>query len=130
VAEEISGINLKWYFNLFIYTTRTIDYAIHDVVDNEIHLVNASDFAMPIDLLVEYEDGSKELFYIPLREMRGEKPAEIFGIYDGVKRTTLEDWFWTNPKYTVKLDKKPKRVTIDPSLRLADIDSGNNSCEL
>lgn len=129
VAEEVSGINLKWYFNLFINTTRTINYAIAEVNDAEIILQNKSDLAMPIDILVEYEDGSKELFYIPLREMRGEKPAENFSIYAGVKRTTLEDWFWTNPSYTIKLNKKPKKINIDPSQRLADIDSGDNSCE-
>ena len=127
VAEEISGINLKWYFNLFINTTRTIDYGIDKVDDNEIILVNKSDFAMPLDVLVEYEDGSKELFYIPLREMRGEKPAENFSIYNNVKRTTLEDWFWTKPNYSISLTKKPKKVEIDPSLRLADIESSNNT---
>lgn len=127
VAEEVSGINLKWYFNLFINTTRTIDYAVEQVSDTEITLTNKSNFAMPIDLLVEYEDGSKELFYIPLREMRGEKPAENFSLYNGVKRTVLEDWFWTKPSYTIKVTKKPKKVQIDPSLRLADIESGNNT---
>ncbi|SMG36396.1 M1 family metallopeptidase [Sphingobacterium psychroaquaticum] len=126
VAEDISGINLKWYFNLFINTTRTIDYGILGVNDNVIQLRNKGGIAMPIDLLVEYQDGSKELFYIPLREMRGEKPAENFSIYQGVKRTVLEDWFWTNPLYQVKVGKAIKKVTIDPSLRLADVESSDN----
>jgi len=127
VAEDISGINLKWYFNLFVNTTRTIDYAIENVTDREIVLANKSNLAMPIDLLVEYEDGTKELFYIPLREMRGEKPAESFSIYQGTPRTVLEDWFWTKPSYVIKLEKKPVKVQIDPSLRLADIESSDNS---
>lgn len=127
VAEEVSGINLKWYFNLFVNTTRTIDYAVESISDQEILLVNKSNFAMPIDLLVEYEDGSKELFYIPLREMRGEKPSENLDLYQGVTRTVLEDWFWTKPTYTVKTTKKPVKVQIDPSLRLADIESANNT---
>ncbi|PRD49391.1 M1 family metallopeptidase [Sphingobacterium haloxyli] len=127
VAEEVSGINLKWYFNLFINTTRTIDYAIEKVGNNDITLVNKSNLAMPIDLLVEYEDGSSELFYIPLREMRGEKPAELFSIYKGVQRTVLEDWFWTKPSYTVQTNKRPVKVQLDPSLRLADIESADNS---
>jgi len=75
---------------------------------------------------VEYQDGTKELFYIPLREMRGEKPVESLSIYEGVKRTVLEDWFWTKPTYDIKLSKAPKKVTIDPSLRLADTDATNN----
>jgi len=129
IAENISGINLKWYFNLFINTTRKIDYAIKTVSDKEITLQNKSDFAMPIDLLVTYEDGTKELFYIPLREMRGEKPAENFKIYEGIKRTTLEDWNWTQPSYQVNLTKKPAKVIIDPSLRLADVESSDNTWE-
>lgn len=126
VAEEVSGINLKWYFNLFINTTRTIDYSINTVNDNSIELVNKSNLAMPIDLLVEYQDGSKELFYIPLREMRGEKPAEKYDIYQGVKRTVLPDWFWTKPTYTVPVSKKVKSVKIDPTERLADINPEDN----
>src|SRR5690606_24559640 len=63
IAEETADINLKWYFNLFVNTTRTIDYAITSVSEDTIELQNKSNFAMPIDLLVEYEDGSKELFY-------------------------------------------------------------------
>lgn len=126
VAEEVSGINLKWYFNLFINTTRTIDYSINTVSDNSIELVNKSNLAMPIDLLVEYQDGSKELFYIPLREMRGEKPAEKYDIYQGVKRTVLPDWFWTKPTYTVPVSKKVKSVKIDPTERLADINPEDN----
>jgi len=129
IAENISGINLKWYFNLFINTTRKIDYAIKTVTDKEIILQNKSDFAMPIDLLVTYEDGTKELFYIPLREMRGEKPSENFKIYEGIKRTTLEDWNWTQPSYEINLTKKPAKVIIDPSLRLADIESNDNIWE-
>ena len=127
VAEEVSGINLKWYFNLFVNTTRTIDYAIANVTTKEITLRNKSNLAMPIDLLVEYEDGTSELFYIPLREMRGEKPAESFKIYDGVQRTISPDWFWTKPTYTLPIPKKAVRVQIDPSLRLADIEAADNS---
>lgn len=129
IAENISGINLKWYFNLFINTTRKIDYAIKTASDKEITLQNKSDFAMPIDLLVTYEDGTKELFYIPLREMRGEKPAENFKIYEGIKRTTLEDWNWTQPSYQINLTKKPAKAIIDPSLRLADVESSDNTWE-
>ncbi|STE54900.1 M1 family metallopeptidase [Empedobacter falsenii] len=126
VAEEVSGINLKWYFNLFLNTTRKIDYAVEAVNGNTITIANKSDFAMPIDLLVEYTDGSKELFYIPLREMRGEKPTENLVEYQGAKRTILEDWFWTKPTYDVKVSKEVKQVTIDPTKRLADVNDKNN----
>lgn len=126
-AEKVSGLNLKWYQNLFVNTTRTIDYSIDSVDSNEIRLKNLSNFAMPIDLLVEYADGSKELFYIPNLELRGEKKAENLQIYKGVKRTILKPWAWTNPNYTVKVSKEVKKAEIDPTKRLADINQYNNS---
>ena len=126
VAEDVSGINLKWYFNLFINTTRKIDYAVGNVTGTGIEVVNKSNLAMPIDLLVEYQDGTKELFYIPLREMRGDKPAEGFDIYNGVKRTVLTDWFWTKPTYVVPVSKAVKSVEIDPTKRLADVNQEDN----
>lgn len=129
VAEEVSGINLKWYFNLFVNTTRKIDYAITNVTDSGITVENKSDFAMPLDILVEYTDGSKELFYIPLREMRGEKPAESYKLYEGIKRTVLEDAFWTNPTYTIPLSKTAAKIWIDPTQRLADVESSDNYYE-
>ncbi|MFD2553933.1 M1 family metallopeptidase [Sphingobacterium tabacisoli] len=126
VAEDVSGINLKWYFNLFVNTTRHIDYAIQEVTDNSVTLRNKSNLAMPIDVLVEYKDGSKELFYIPLREMRGEKSAENFAIYENVKRTILEDWNWTVPTYSFPVNKVPSKIWIDPTQRLADIEASDN----
>ena len=117
---------MKWYFNLFLNTTRKIDYAVENVQSNSFAVVNKSDFAMPLDVLVEYNDGSKALFYIPLREMRGEKPAENLVEYKGVKRTVLTDAFWTNPVYEVKTSKAIKQITIDPTKRLADVDYTNN----
>lgn len=131
VAEDVSGINLKWYFNLFLNTTRTIDYAVKAVNSTELTLVNKSDIAMPIDLLVTYEDDTQELFYIPLREMRGKKPEEkTFELYGGIKRTVLENWFWTKPEYTIKLEKNVKNAVIDPSTRLADVEPEDNTLVL
>lgn len=129
VAEDISGINLKWYFNLFVNTTRHIDYGIQQATADHVTLQNKSNLAMPIDVLIEYEDGTKELFYIPLREMRGEKPAEDYTIYQNVKRTILEDWNWTVPTYTFPVSKVPSKIWIDPTQRLADIESSDNYYE-
>lgn len=126
-AEKVSGLNLKWFQNLFVNTTRTIDYSISNVSQNQIEIKNLSKLPMPIDLYVEYSDGSKELFYIPNLELRGEKPLENFKIYEGVKRTILEPWAWTNPNYTIEIDKEVHKVVIDPTLRLADVDYSNNT---
>lgn len=126
-VEKISGLNLKWYNNLFINTTRTIDYSVANVLNKTIELNNKSNFPMPIDLYIEYTDGSRELFYIPNLELRGEKQAENIELYKGIKRTVLEPWKWTTPNYSVKVSKEVRKVIIDPTMRLADVDYSNNT---
>lgn len=125
-AEQVSGLNLKWFQNLFVNTTRFIDYSVKSVSDKEIVLENLSNFPMPIDLYVEYTDGSKELLYIPNLELRGEKPSENFKRYENVKRTILEPWLWSAPTYKLDVKKTPSKVVIDPTNRLADVNNKNN----
>ncbi len=88
-------------------------------------LERVKDMMMPVDLYVEYQDGSTEILYIPLRIMRGEKPVEN----EEVARITMEAWPWTYPQYTLKINRpvsEIKRMEIDPTQRMADIDRSNN----
>ena len=124
-AEDISGINLKWYENLFVNTTRFIDYSA-TANGKEVTLLNKSNFAMPLDVLVTYSDGSKELFYIPINAMRGAKSFEE-KYYPNTKFTQLKDWGWTKPEYTFNVDKEIKSVQIDPTNRLADVNKEDNT---
>ena len=80
---------------------------------------------MPIDVLLEFKDGSKQLAYIPMYLMFGAKPVEE----PSIARTTYESWKWTHPSYTFEIDKRLndlKVITIDPSGRLADVEQKNN----
>jgi hypothetical protein len=128
VAEKVSGFELDWYLTDWTQTTNTIDYSIQNVqADRDgtnIILERIGLMPMPIDLEVEYSDGSRELFYIPLQMARAEKPAEN----NSLSRTVLADWSWANPEYklSVRGDKTIKSVTIDPSGLMADIDKDNN----
>lgn len=129
IMEKVSGIELDWYFEHFINTTNTIDYGIKNIRKNGegsvVVLERKGDMMMPIDLEIEYLDGTKEIYYIPLRMMRGEKPAED----KETVRLTQEVWPWTNPTYEFQLNKglkNIKRVQIDPTDRMADIDRENN----
>ncbi len=129
VMEKESGIQLDWYLEHFVYTTNQIDYGIKTALGADdatyVTLERVKDMMMPIDLHVEYKDGSKEIFYIPLRIMRGAKNVEDMN----TQRMTLEEWPWTNPTYTLKINKKAsdiKRIEIDATQRMADIDRSNN----
>lgn len=130
VMEKESGMVLDWYYQYFINTTKTIDYGISTVAGDEeatyVTLKRHDLTPMPIDLMVEYEDGSKEIFYLPLRIMRGEKSNDE---YPDVERTVLEDWPWVYPTYTLKIPQAASSITrieIDPSQRMADINRDNN----
>jgi hypothetical protein len=73
---------------------------------------------MPIDVDVEYADGTTESFNIPLRIMRGAKPANA---------NVLEDWAWAIPTYSFDVTKSVKSVTIDKSGLMADVKLDNNT---
>ena len=133
IMEKISGIELDWYYEHFINSIDMIDYGIDTVMSNNgvtsITLSRIESMMMPIDLVVEYTDGTKEMHYIPLSIMRGEKPVED----ENLLRIVQNDWVWTNPTYRVELSRtldKVKSVEIDPSMRMADVDRRNNKLEL
>ncbi|MEM7107880.1 MAG: M1 family metallopeptidase [Bacteroidota bacterium] len=133
VMEKTSGMQLDWYLEHFVYTTKQIDYSIKTVIGKEsatyVTLERLGDMIMPIDLYVEYADGSKEIFYIPLRIMRGAKGVEDTDI----ERVTKTAWPWTNPTYTVKLNRNIndiKVMEIDSSERMADQDRANNRIDI
>ena len=116
--EKVSGIHLDWYLNEWTQTTHTIDYGVKSVDDKTITLERIGKMPMPIDVDVEYADGTTESFNIPLRIMRGAKPANA---------TVLEDWAWAIPTYSFDVTKSVKSVTIDKSGLMADVKLDNNT---
>ncbi len=127
VAEKVSGMELGWYLEDMAFTTKTVDYGIKEVKENdnglEITLERIGMIPMPIDLYVRYEDNSLELIHIPLRMMFGVKENEM-----NIPRSVLEEWTWAHPTYTFSLnrDKKVKSMAIDVTGRMADVDFDNN----
>ncbi len=116
-AEKVSGIHLDWYLTDWAQTTNTIDYGVKEINKNTVILERIGLMPMPIDITVNYTDGTSEDFYIPLRMMRGEKPT---------KATIKDDWPWAYPQYALKTSKNIKSVEIDPSQLMADINRDNN----
>ena len=121
IAEKVSGIQLDWYLNEWTQTTNTIDYAIAKVEEKTITLARVGSMPMPLDIKVEYFDGSKEIFTIPLRMMKGVKPTT---------NTVLKNWAWAYPTYSFSTKKHIKSVIIDPNGLLADIDTTNNTFKI
>lgn len=80
---------------------------------------------MPIDFVITYEDGRKETIYLPLTIMRGNK-AEEPGFPERVR---TQRWPWTYTRTEIILDEPLRAIqslSIDPSLRLADINREDN----
>jgi len=133
VAEKVSGLQLDWYKEYWINTTKTIDYGVDSLWEENgkarIRLKMAGKMPMPLDVLIQYKDGSKEMVYIPQYLQFGEKPVED----PGIPRTSFEPWRWTHPTYTFELNHRLTDVTIldiDPGERMADVDRRNNRLEL
>ena len=136
-AERISGASLDWYLTDWTQTTNTIDYGIKEVKEDgnssKITLERIGRMPMPIDVLVEYTDGTKESFYIPLRMMSFEKENPSRSVETVIKRTLLSDWAWANQTYEFSISKNKisiKKITIDPSKLMADVKQADNSYEI
>ena len=127
IMEKESGIELDWYIDYWVKTTHHIDYSLETKKkdDGKISLsVNRiGKIPMPIEIEVLYQDLSTDIYYIPLSIMRGEKDNS------NGKFILLEDWEWVNESYQIDLDdsdKKIKKIEINPSGKLADVDKTNN----
>ena len=126
-AEKVSGLELDWYLMDFTQTTNTIDYGVRRIIEKDgesiVYLERIGLMPMPIDIEVEYTDGTKEQFYIPLQMMRGEKPSTT-------PRTVLKDWAWAHSFYEFTINRSKsdiKLITIDPENKMADVNKYNNS---
>jgi hypothetical protein len=128
-AERVSGANLDWYLVDWTQTLNTIDYGIKAVTENGdqtmVSLERIGRMPMPIDLTVEYADGTTENFYVPLRMMSFQKENPN----PSVKRTVLNDWTWAASNYDFTIAKAKgtiKKISIDPSGLMADVNQDNN----
>jgi aminopeptidase N len=133
IAERKSGLELDWYREYWVNSTKTIDYAIDSLWEEEgmakIRLKRIGLMPMPIDLRINFKDGSQEMHNIPLNLMYGNKPAEN----KEEKFVVEESWKWTHPTYTMTVNRKLTEITkveIDPTKRMADVARKNNLLEL
>ena len=125
VAEKVSDLELEWYLNEWTRTPHKIDYGI-DISSLEservITLKRKARIPMPIEVVVSFEDGSSDLYYIPNDLLHGYKSfnKEVY---------LMEPWNWVSTEYefVVEGNKKIIKIEIDPSKRIADINQLDNS---
>ncbi len=129
IMEKASDMDLDWYFTNWIGSSKTIDYSISEVKEEKkstvVYIERLGQMPMPVELEVTLTDGSKQLYYIPLFNMRGGK---MFEKEKNVVRCS--DWPWTHPNYRLNLPIKLKNIQsmqLDPNQRVADIESDNNT---
>lgn len=130
VMEQTSGLELDWYKDYMVYSTKTVDYSIDSVFNYQdqsaILLSRLAAMPMPIDVMINIKGGTKLYYTIPLDIMRGakvengpgDKPYQI-----------LPDWDWVNPYYLLQIPYAPDQIisiSIDPFLRMLDLDRENN----
>ncbi|WP_162340117.1 M1 family metallopeptidase [Cyclobacterium salsum] len=129
VMEKASGLELDWFKEYWVYTTKSIDYAISSVSEEngqtKVTLERKGLMPMPIDFVITYEDGKQETIYLPLTIMRGNKGEEA----RFPERVRTQRWPWTHTRTEIILDEPLSAIqslSIDPSLRLADINRDDN----
>jgi hypothetical protein len=125
IAEKASGLELDWFKEYFIHSTKTIDYSVDNIMGKIAIIKRNGSMIMPLDVTVKSKKGKIVKYYIPLDIMRGAKKGDRF--FDGFE--VVDDWTWTNPTYSLNIGLKAddiEYVKIDVSNRLAETDRENN----
>lgn len=130
VMEKASRLELDWYKDYMIYSTKSIDYGIDTVYASGgravVRLSRYFFMPMPVDIEIILKDGTTVDYTIPLDLMLG---AKIETSSEGMLYTVLPYWPWVNLDYSFEADisfDQIESVRIDPSGRLADLDPQNN----
>ena len=100
LVKEESGQDLDWFFQEWFKTSKKCDYAVKEVKDNKVVVENRAEIRMPVELLVEFEDGTKQRLS-----------------WDGQGK---------EKEFLVEYPRKIKSVHLDPQKRLLDLDRVNN----
>lgn len=129
ILQKNSGMDLKWFHNYWINSTKTIDYGIKsaeaDGKSTKITFINNGTVPMPIDFSVQTKSGIQN-YHIPLSLTHVWKKTD--SSFENFK--TLNYWPWTQKEFTVTVPVKKSDISsviIDASGRLADVNPADNT---
>ena len=132
IAQQVSGMDLKWFNHYWLNTTKTIDYAVKNVEygtdSTTITLENKGEIPMPIDFSILTKDKKVISYQIPMNMTHTWKSKDIYGDFK-----TLDYWAWTQKEYTFTIPYTKAQISalgIDFSKRLADVNPENNFVEV
>jgi aminopeptidase N len=122
-----TGQNLNWFFDQWLETTKTTDYAVTGLRkgrksgEYQLELTRKGEMQMPLDISITLRNGEIKNFHIPNEWFQKTTQASILPKWTGWGSVL-------NRRYTaiVQLDAPPVRVEIDTSQTLADTDRSNN----
>jgi hypothetical protein len=132
IMEKESGMILDWYNEYFVNTTKTIDYSVENVYEeNNTSIVSINrigDMPVPIEVEIETMDGQFQYWYIS-HDLTRQMQYPIKGTE--IQWISAPFWNWVEKKYLIALPqgKQVKKVTIDPYRNWADIERENNKWE-
>lgn len=131
-------VDLNWFFDQWMESTKTTDYAIKSVKKNrayslqqnkqpdfdqyQVRLKRKGDMQMPVDLFVKTKD-STYAFIIPNTYYAKPSKATVLPVWKG--------WGMLNEEYTANIlvprGSKVENISIDTTYRLADVYQLDNS---
>ena len=108
VAEEVTGEDLSWFFDQWLFSTKRLDFVLEDLVMSRVggrYMIRAilrqdGEMRMPVDVRVTLENGET-----------------LVQRWEGEQRLGALTFF---------ADAPARSAVIDPDRRLPDIDRGNN----
>lgn len=124
---EYTKVDLNWFFDEWIETSKVIDYKIHtfkhlDSNRYQLHLKRLGDMQMPLDISIKGQSGKDYSYYVPNNWFEKKTNATVLPRWIGWDSKLQTDY-----TATLTLPEKPVEITIDPSKRLADINELNNT---
>jgi hypothetical protein len=125
IMERESGMQLDWYLNFWMNTTKVIDYGVKSIDggkgSTEIVFEKLGEMPIPLRVTVSLRSGEAIDYYIPVLSSFGSPKTG----------TNLQKpWPWTHPEYTLMVNYEfstIEKIEIDPLGFTADVNRANNT---
>ncbi|GAB4379087.1 MAG: M1 family metallopeptidase [Salibacteraceae bacterium] len=131
MENHSKGIDLDWYFDGWLKTTKQIDYAIREVKPDgggsRIIIERIGELDMPLEVLVTTKSGKSMVYAIPVAAQQGNMPNPY---PPSIQWIMLKPWQWAYSFYEIKLPiayGDIDKIVIDPREMLADVHRTENN---